>query len=87
MKNKNLMLGLDIGSANLKYIALDPNKKEVTHFGCVPLWSKRINLLKKTVAGVKHIIEIIKPEYVNIVSSFEIVKKKPIPLLGQYNDS
>lgn len=81
------MLGLDIGSANLKYIALDPNKKEVTHFGCVPLWSKRINLLKKTVAGVKHIIEIIKPEYVNIVSSFEIVEKKPIHILEMFYET
>lgn len=86
MKNKPI-LGLDIGSANLKYIAIDPDGKKVVNLGCIPLWSKKIDILKKTTGAVKYIAEKTKPDSINIVTSFEIVEKRPVQTLRRFYET
>lgn len=83
----NSIAGLDIGSANLKYVIVDSNKEKIINSGCIPLWSKKISLVKKVVGAVKYIVETAKPECINIVTSFEIVKEKPVHTLEEFYET
>lgn len=83
MKDK-IILGLDIGSANLKYVVLDSEKREVLSLGCIPLWTRKMDLLKKMVGAVGYIERTVKPSSMSIVTSFEITEREPVHILEEF---
>ncbi|KYK35442.1 MAG: hypothetical protein HXS48_04145 [Theionarchaea archaeon] len=81
------VLGLDVGSANVKYVAIDQEKREVIDSGCIPLWTQKISVLKKTVGAVKYITKSMDPASINVVTSFEVVEKKPVHALEAFYET